>query len=71
MHAAFRSGAVMGFLLASLGLLVLYITIKVFGLVRTCRVLPSVCIHEWIPDCNLHAHHACMHEAESSCAGLP
>ncbi|EES00707.1 hypothetical protein BDA96_03G163700 [Sorghum bicolor] len=29
---AFRSGAVMGFLLASLGLLVLYVTIKVFGL---------------------------------------
>ncbi|KAL6589596.1 hypothetical protein ACP70R_050295 [Stipagrostis hirtigluma subsp. patula] len=28
---AFRSGAVMGFLLASLGLLVLYVTIKLFG----------------------------------------
>jgi inorganic pyrophosphatase len=28
----FRSGAIMGFLLASLGLLVLYATIKVFGL---------------------------------------
>ncbi len=34
MHAAFRSGAVMGFLLASLGLLVLFITIKIFALVR-------------------------------------
>lgn len=32
--AAFRAGAVMGFLLSSLGLLVLFITIKIFGLVR-------------------------------------
>jgi inorganic pyrophosphatase len=31
--AAFRSGAVMGFLLASLGLLVLFVTIKIFELV--------------------------------------
>jgi H+-translocating diphosphatase len=31
-QTAFRSGAVMGFLLSSLGLLVLYATIKVFGL---------------------------------------
>ena len=33
--AAFRSGAVMGFLLASTGLLVLWITIHAFWLVRT------------------------------------
>ncbi|CAK0782826.1 Pyrophosphate-energized vacuolar membrane proton pump 1 [Coccomyxa viridis] len=31
--AAFRAGAVMGFLLSSLGLLVLFVTIKIFGLV--------------------------------------
>ena len=40
--AAFRSGAVMGFLLASLGLLVIYITIQIFFLVHAlpCRLTP-------------------------------
>lgn len=33
-RAAFRSGAVMGFLLASTGLLVLWLTIHAFWLVR-------------------------------------
>ena len=41
--AAFRAGAVMGFLLSSLGLLVLFITIKIFGLVRCAEVLPGSC----------------------------
>ncbi len=34
--SAFRSGAVMGFLLSSLGLLVLFITIGIFKTVRFC-----------------------------------
>ncbi len=37
--AAFRSGAVMGFLLSSNGLLVLFITIKVFKLVSASNAL--------------------------------
>ena len=41
--AAFRSGAVMGFLLAGLGLLVIYITIQIFFLVCSSAA-HSACI---------------------------
>lgn len=62
LFAAFRSGAVMGFLLSSLGLLVLFITIKIFGLVLLsawlCPTNPSM-QHQ-------HVDHPCW-----SCCTVP
>lgn len=55
--AAFRSGAVMGFLLASLGLLVIYITIQIFFLVRLPAAHPAVACGRR----RMHGHSACIH----------
>ena len=66
--AAFRSGAVMGFLLAGNGLLVLWITIQVYHRVRIClhcsshTRCPSWHMHQLTANHCLAARHVFMHQ---------